>query len=117
MAGVMRAPGLCGAHHRAVHRRDLIVELAADGFRFCHSDGRAYGHIEPPATADVYAKVGSALRHLGFRDADVRTVLAGLRDDMTGDIATGETSPRIPTAEQLLREALVRLGAGRCRQR
>jgi HNH endonuclease len=104
---------LCGAHHRAVHRGDLIVDLAADGFRFGHADGRAYGHLEPPTAIDIYAKVASALRHLGFRAADVRAVLASLRAKAAGVVATDETSPRVPTAEQLLREALFQLGSRR----
>jgi Holliday junction resolvasome RuvABC DNA-binding subunit len=49
----------------------------------------------------VVAKVFSALRQLGFRDAEVRPVLAELR--------AGKESPA-PSASWLLREALTRLG-------
>jgi len=48
----------------------------------------------------VHTKVFSALRHLGFREGDVKAVLVELRADTTLAGAT---------AERLLREALRRI--------
>jgi hypothetical protein len=108
---------LCGAHHRAIHRGDLSLEWTDTRLRFRHADGHPYGDVARPpigaspppisltsGSGEVYVKVHSALRHLGFREVDVRPVLDDLRQ-----IAT-QVSPAIDTtAERLLREALVRL--------
>jgi HNH endonuclease/RuvA, C-terminal domain len=95
---------LCGGHHRAVHRGELSIELiiehgGAAGLRFCHADGTLYGQPATPEAVDVQAKVFSALRNLGFREREVRAVLAELRRD----------EPCEPTAAGLLREALRRI--------
>jgi hypothetical protein len=95
---------LCGAHHRAVHHGQLgIAGDAAANLRFCHADGRNYGNVSNPDAFDVHTRVFAGLRGLGFRESEVRAALAELaRDD-------GAT----PTAETLLREALLRLTADR----
>jgi hypothetical protein len=116
---------LCGAHHRAVHRGDLVVEHTDLGVRFRHADGRKYGDAARPpqptlsnaATwrarpVELHAKVRSALRHLGFRDTDVRGVLDELQEKQKQQ---APDLPPLDTAEQLLRAALVRLGPGRRR--
>jgi hypothetical protein len=108
---------LCGAHHRAVHRGHLIIERGPSGLRFLHADGRPYGEVSAPAPLDNQTKVASALRNLGFRDADVRTVLAELRQQESTRNAASDGTPRIVTTEQLLREALVRLGPKRSARR
>jgi hypothetical protein len=70
---------LCGAHHRAVHRGELVVEGSAIDVRFLHADGRRYGDVVTPHSADVFEKVSAALRNLGFKDREIRAVLGELR--------------------------------------
>jgi Holliday junction resolvasome RuvABC DNA-binding subunit len=65
-----------------------------------HADGRAYGQLATPSELEVQRKVFSALRGLGFRESEVRTALAELRQ---------HAELREATAEQWLREALRRL--------
>jgi hypothetical protein len=73
---------LCSAHHRATHRGELLIDGERDGsFRFRHADGAAYGDPLMPRRIDAHAKVFSALRHLGFRESEVKTVLSELRAD------------------------------------
>jgi HNH endonuclease len=91
---------LCGMHHRAAHRGQLVLEGAGTSVRFRHADGSAYGAVADPRALDVQAKVFTALRILGFREGEVRVALAELR--------TQSASCEL-TAERLLREALVRL--------
>jgi hypothetical protein len=110
---------LCGAHHRAIHRGDLGLELTGADIRFRHANGHQYGDVsKPPAgasssapllpgTLQLYEKVHSALRHLGFRELEVRAVLDEVRR------TASDSAPIDTTAEQLLREALVRLGSRR----
>jgi Holliday junction resolvasome RuvABC DNA-binding subunit len=92
---------MCGAHHRAAHRGKLLVEGASAtvaGFR--HADGSPYGRVGEPQVLDARAKTFWALRNLGFREGDVRAVLARLRDE--GELAAA-------TTEQWVRAALGRL--------
>jgi hypothetical protein len=148
---------LCGAHHRAVHRRHLVLDNSTGVLRFRHADGRSYGDVrashpddidrQPAHVAvnddqtrdsqtrdtqtrdlealgtqsrtgqcwdipvydsqarEVQSKVHSALRHLGFREAQVHAVLRELREDASGELRLLQM-----TTEQMLREALVRLG-------
>jgi hypothetical protein len=92
---------LCSAHHRAVHRGELLIELERDGsLRFRHADGAAYGHPLIPQRIDAHSKVFSALRQLGFRESEVKTVLSELR----ADAELGDAS-----VEHLLRAALCRI--------
>ena len=92
---------LCGVHHRATHRGELLIERDRDGsVIFRHADGAAYGHATAPQCIDTLATVFSALRHLGFREGEVKAVLAELRAD---------TSLTGATVERLLREALCRI--------
>jgi Holliday junction resolvasome RuvABC DNA-binding subunit len=89
---------VCGAHHRAAHRGELLIDRNLDGTPvFRHADGSAYGSPAAPRHIDAHAKVFSALRHLGFRDGEVKTVLSELRRDAELDGTT---------VERLLREAL-----------
>ena len=49
---------LCGAHHRAVHRGELLIEREHDGaLIFRHADGSAYGHPVAPRLIDAHAKI------------------------------------------------------------
>jgi HNH endonuclease len=115
---------VCGAHHRAVHRGQLVIECDASGLRFLHADGRPYGEFSPPMLDKrrpdlerdvIESKVASGLRHLGFRDADVRAVLAELREPTSAGKKSADdaSAPCAMTTEWLLREALVRLGPRR----
>jgi hypothetical protein len=92
---------LCGAHHRAVHRGELLIEREPDGaLVFRHADGSAYGNPTDPRLIDAHTKVFSALRQLGFREGEVKAVLSELRGDAELDGAP---------VERLLREALCRI--------
>jgi hypothetical protein len=96
---------ICGAHHRAAHRGELVIEPTGDGSaRFRHADGSAYGHAAAPQVIVAQAKVFAALRHLGFRERDVKAVLAELLTD---------DQLREATAKRLLREALCRIRSTR----
>jgi len=92
---------VCGAHHRAAHRGQITVERRESGeIRVRHADGTEYGRKLQPQRLELRAKVFSALRNLGFREAQVRAAL--------------EPLPREPTVGQasfdgLLRAALARL--------
>ncbi|MET0414168.1 MAG: HNH endonuclease signature motif containing protein, partial [Polyangiaceae bacterium] len=49
---------LCGAHHRAVHRGELLIDGAtAANVRFRHSDGSRYGEAASATQIDVQTKV------------------------------------------------------------
>jgi Holliday junction resolvase RuvA-like protein len=92
---------LCSAHHRATHCGELLIERDRGGsVVFRHADGTAYGHPTAPHGIDTHSKVFSALRRLGFREGEVKAVLAELRTD---------TSLAGATVERLLREALCRI--------
>ncbi len=96
---------MCGVHHRAAHRGELLIDRAASGaLRFRHADGSTYGKVVDPRALDAHAKVFSALRNLGFSEREVRGVLEELR--------RGGDEPALST-ESLLREALERLGPPR----
>jgi hypothetical protein len=97
---------LCGAHHRAVHRGELrVAGRVSKGLRFEHADGAAYGHPPMPRAADLQAKAFAALRHLGFREGEVRLVLAKL-SDRDGGASLGEHG-----LEGVVRAALAELTA------
>lgn len=66
---------LCGAHHRACHRGDLIVEGNASQPRFFHADRTAYGGRASAAAVEVQSKAFLALRALGFRQREARESL------------------------------------------
>jgi hypothetical protein len=68
--------------------------------RFRHADGSTYGRALAPQTLDAYAKTFSALRHLGFKETQIRHVLAKMRD---------EANPQVQAAEELLRAVVGRL--------
>jgi Holliday junction resolvase RuvA-like protein/HNH endonuclease len=92
---------LCGSHHRAAHRGALIIEKdAALGLRFRHADGAVYGSVHQPRTLDLQTRLFSALRYLGFKEREVRAVLAELRANADLEGAS---------LQVLLRKALCRL--------
>ncbi|HKO92261.1 MAG TPA: HNH endonuclease [Polyangiaceae bacterium] len=91
---------LCGVHHRASHRGQLLIEGASETARFRHADGSPYGRVEAPQAFEAQAKAFAALRSLGFREGDVRAAMARLRDER--ELVAG-------TTEEWLRAALGRL--------
>ena len=90
---------VCSAHHRALHRGELHIADHAHGSLFRHADGRAYGQLQTPGLT-VQAKVSAGLRGLGFRDTEVRAVMAALQQQ--DDLAEA-------TPQKWLRAALQRL--------
>jgi hypothetical protein len=93
---------LCSAHHRATHRGQLSIAINAAGTAptFRHADGMRYGGPILPRVIDTHGKVFAGLRHLGFREGQVRAVLGELLAD---------EALRLGTPERLLREALCRI--------
>jgi len=92
---------VCGRHHRAAHRGKIIIDKNEDGaLRVRHADGSEYGRSVKPQALDVCAKVFSALRNLGFREAQVRAALEQLQR---------EPALVQPTFDALFRAALARL--------
>jgi len=92
---------LCGAHHRAVHHGRLALERAGSGaIRVQHAEGTQYGGDVRPQQLELRVKVFSALRRLGFREAQVRAALEQLPDE-----------PAVAQAsfDGMLRAALARL--------
>ena len=89
---------VCGAHHRALHRGQLMIEgRVSSGLVFRHADGAAYDRIVDPRAATVYEQAFQALRSLGLREADVRRAL----DSRRADAHVGNV-----TMEGVLRRAL-----------
>jgi hypothetical protein len=73
---------LCAAHHRAVHRGQLIIEgRVSIGLVFRHADGVRYGAIVDPGVAEAHTQAFRALRALGFREGEARRALAQVRAD------------------------------------
>jgi hypothetical protein len=88
---------ICTVHHRALHRGELSIQGTATNPTFRHADGSEYGQVDRPRALDTHAKVFSALRGLGFREAQARAALAQLQS---------QAALRELSAEQLLRVAL-----------
>jgi hypothetical protein len=71
---------VCSAHHRAAHRGELLLDRLPDGtLRARHADGSEYGADVNPHVVDLSAKVFSALRNMGFREAEARAALDRVR--------------------------------------
>ncbi len=67
---------LCGAHHRACHRGDLLIEKDPTGaLEFRHADGTIYGKEPCPSALDVTPRALQALRNLGFGEREARDAL------------------------------------------
>ena len=91
---------LCGAHHRACHRGDLLIENGASGgLSFWHADGTAYGGPPNTSEADVAAQTFRGLRNLGFGEREARDAVraAGAQVGSDGGV------------KSLMRSALERL--------
>jgi hypothetical protein len=71
---------LCGAHHRAQHRGQLVVAgRVSTGLVFRHADGTRYGARVDAHAAAAHEEAFRALRGLGFREGQVRIALDRLR--------------------------------------
>jgi hypothetical protein len=58
---------LCSAHHRAIHRGELVVEgTPSEGLVFRHADGTVYGAAPSPRNAELRAKAYRALTLMGY---------------------------------------------------
>jgi hypothetical protein len=91
---------LCGAHHRACHRGELLIEKGAScGLSFWHADGTAYGGPPNTGEADVAVQTFRGLRNLGFGEREARDAVraAGAHVGSDGGV------------ERLMRSALERL--------
>jgi hypothetical protein len=89
---------LCSAHHRAMHRGQLIIEgRVSAGLVFRHADGAIYGRTADPRTVGVFEQAFLALRSLGFREGEARSAL----DRVRADPHVGDSS-----VETILRQAL-----------
>ena len=98
---------LCGVHHRAAHRGELIVAgRISTGVRFRHADGSDYGLALEPRVAEMQARAFAALRGLGFREGEVRRALA--------DSCKRGDDPAM-NIESVVRDALAKLTAPRAR--
>jgi hypothetical protein len=92
---------VCGAHHRALHRGQLVIEgHVSSGLTFRHADVTPYGRIIDPRSATAYEQAFHALRSLGFREREARGTLDAVRTAAPA----GE-----PTLDRILRQALAML--------
>jgi len=66
---------VCGAHHRALHRGEIIASGTATSAVFRHADGTPYGGDVNPSAAETSSKLLFALRHLGFGESESRRAL------------------------------------------
>ena len=94
---------LCGAHHRAQHRGQLLIEgLVSSGLVFRHANGAPYGSVVSAGSAASFEEAFLALRSLGFRERESRGALARVRTDASSAHAG---------TEQVIRRALAALTA------
>ena len=71
---------LCAAHHRAIHRGQLIIAgHAPTNLDFRHADGRRYGSAVDPIAAETHTLAFRALRGLGYREKEARSALDCVR--------------------------------------
>jgi hypothetical protein len=92
---------LCGAHHRAQHRGQLLIEgRVSTGLVFRHANGASYGSVVGAHAAASFEEAFRALRSLGFREGESRAALTRVRT---------EPSSTHGNIEQVLRKALALL--------
>jgi hypothetical protein len=91
---------LCSAHHRALHRGELVVRgRAPHDLVFSHADGSSYGSPSvSPAAAAARATAFRALCSLGFREGEARRALERLSPHV-GHEASAEAVLRLALAE------------------
>jgi len=67
---------LCAAHHKAVHEGRIVIEgRASERLAFFHADGTPYGGPVSPDVIELKTKAFHALRHMGFKQTEVRRAL------------------------------------------
>ena len=77
---------LCAAHHRALHRGQLLVEgSVTKGLVFRHADGSLYRGAVSPRSVAAQTQAFAALQRLGFREGEARRTLARVRADAAVD--------------------------------
>jgi len=92
---------LCTAHHRAIHRGELVVEGSASGvLTFRHADGTPHGALPAPHSAESLANAFRALTLMGFRETETKRALARVPESSTASL------------EQLMRRTLRELVPG-----
>jgi hypothetical protein len=78
---------LCSAHHRAIHRGELVVEgVPSAGLLFRHADGTPYGAAPSPRDAELRAKAYRALTSMGYREAEAKRALAEVPGNSNGSL-------------------------------
>lgn len=81
---------LCGAHHRAAHAGQLVIDgTASGGFTFHHADGTSYGDALSPPAIELAQQAWAALVAMGFKQSQARTLVdavvrAGAPHDLGG---------------------------------
>jgi hypothetical protein len=86
---------VCSAHHRAIHRGELVVDGTPPGdLAFRHADGTPYGELPSPESAELRARACRALTTMGYRETEAKRALAQV---------SGSSSASL---EQLVRLAL-----------
>jgi Holliday junction resolvasome RuvABC DNA-binding subunit len=88
---------ICGSHHRLTHAGTLHIDGdARSGFRFVHADGTPYGEAFSPPSIDVAEQAFTALRHMGFKETEVRRLVR--------DVSQADNPPA--QLDDFVREAL-----------
>jgi hypothetical protein len=95
---------VCGAHHMALHRGDLVIEgRVSAGLSFRHADGTPYGGTVSPHAAEVHSSVFRAMRGLGFKESDARRAVERAAAHV-GQAASAETLLRAALGDTQRRE-------------
>ena len=82
---------LCSAHHRALHRGELLVTgCVSSGLDIRHADGTRYGGAVSPHAVERRTLVFQGLKKLGFREGDARRAVEQVATHV-GPEATTET--------------------------
>jgi hypothetical protein len=98
---------LCGAHHRACHRGDLLIERSpSGGLGFRHTDGTAYGGRPSTGEVDMVAKMVRGLCNLGFGEREARDAVRAAHAHVGNDGGV----------KSLMRSALERLTRNKLRE-
>jgi hypothetical protein len=78
---------LCSAHHRAIHRGELVVEGdASDSLKFRHADGTPYGELPSPVSAELRARAYRALTAMGYRETEAKRALTEVPASADGSL-------------------------------
>jgi hypothetical protein len=86
---------LCAAHHRALHRGELLIHgNPSTSLGFFHAVGTPYGRSFFLAAAEARARACRALTQLGFSETQAKQALARIPDNPSA------------TLEQIIRQAL-----------